>query len=51
MGSGSMIAAARANGLRAVGIEALPEHHAMARQALPLLSELTSKGQCRIKVG
>ena len=40
MGSGSTIAAARAMGLRAVGIEALPEYHAMACSAVPLLARL-----------
>ncbi len=40
MGSGSTIAAARAKGLRAIGIEASPEYHAMARQAVPLLAQL-----------
>ena len=40
MGSGSTIAAARAMGLRAVGIEASLEYHAMARSAVPLLAQL-----------
>ena len=40
MGSGSTIAAARAMGIRAVGIEALPEYYAMAQQAVPLLARL-----------
>ena len=40
MGSGSTIAAARANGLRAVGIEALPEYHELAQRAVPLLTQL-----------
>lgn len=40
MGSGSTIAAARAMGLRAVGIEALPEYHSMACSAVPLLARL-----------
>lgn len=39
MGSGSTIAAARANGLHAVGIEASPEYHAMAQRAVPLLAQ------------
>ena len=40
MGSGSTIAAARANGLRAIGIEASLEYHNMARRAVPLLAQL-----------
>ena len=40
MGSGATVAAARANGLRAIGIEASPEYHNMARQAVPLLTQL-----------
>lgn len=41
MGSGSTIAAARAMGLHAVGIESLPEYHAMACSAVPLLARLS----------
>ena len=37
MGSGSTIAAARANGLCAIGIEASQEYHALAQRAVPLL--------------
>ena len=40
MGSGSTVAAARAVELRAVGIEASDEYHAMARRAVPLLAAL-----------
>lgn len=40
MGSGSTIAAARAVGLHAVGIEASPEYYAMALEAVPLLTQL-----------
>ena len=40
MGSGSTIAAARAVGLNAVGIEASDEYHAMACRAIPLLTAL-----------
>ena len=40
MGSGSTIAAARAVGLHAVGIEASPEYYAMALRAVPLLARL-----------
>lgn len=40
MGSGSTIAAARAMGLHAVGIEASDEYHAMACRAVPLLTTL-----------
>ena len=40
MGSGSTIAAAWANGLCAVGIEASPEYHTMAQRAAPLLAQL-----------
>ena len=40
MGSGSTVAAARAVGLHAVGIEASDEYHAMARRAVPLLAAL-----------
>ena len=40
MGSGSTVAAARANGLHAVGIEASPEYHDMAQWAVPLLTQL-----------
>ena len=40
MGSGSTIAAARAVGLHAVGIEASSEYHAMALRAVPLLTRL-----------
>lgn len=40
MGSGSTVAAARANGLHAVGIEASTEYHAMAQRAVPLLAQL-----------
>ena len=40
MGSGSTIAAARAGGLSAIGIEALPEYYAMAQRAVPLLAQL-----------
>lgn len=40
MGSGSTVAAARAMGLRAVGVEASLEYYAMARQAVPLLAGL-----------
>ena len=39
MGSGSTIAAAQANGLHAVGIEASSEYHEMARRAVPLLAQ------------
>jgi site-specific DNA-methyltransferase (adenine-specific) len=40
MGSGSTIAAARAQGMHAIGIEASPEYHSMAQRAVPLLSRL-----------
>ena len=40
MGSGSTVAAARAVGLRAVGIEASDEYHTMACRAVPLLAAL-----------
>ena len=40
MGSGSTIAAAWANGLRAVGIEAAPEYYDMAQRAVGLLGRL-----------
>ena len=40
MGSGATIAAARAGGLSAIGIEALPEYYAMAQRAVPLLAQL-----------
>ena len=40
MGSGSTVAAARAAGLRATGIESSPEYHAMAQRAVPLLTQL-----------
>ena len=39
IGSGSTVAAARANGLHAIGIEASPEYHNMAQQAVPLLAQ------------
>ena len=39
MGSGSTVAAARAVGLHAVGIEFATEYHAMAQQAVPLLAQ------------
>ena len=39
MGSGATVAAARANGLRAIGIEASLEYHNMAQQAVPLLAQ------------
>ena len=40
MGSGSTIAAAGANGLRAVGVETSSEYHEMALRAVPLLARL-----------
>ena len=40
MGSGSTIAAARANNLRAVGIEAMPEYYEMAQRGAGLLAQL-----------
>ncbi len=40
MGSGSTVAAARAGGLHAVGIEASTEYHAMAQRVVPLLTQL-----------
>lgn len=40
MGSGATIAAARASGLHAVGIEASSEYHALALRAVPLLTKL-----------
>ena len=40
MGSGSTIAAAWANNLRAVGIEAMPEYYEMAQQGAALLARL-----------
>ena len=40
MGSGSTVAAARAAGLRAMGIESSTEYHAMAQRAVPLLTQL-----------
>ena len=40
MGSGSTIAAARAVGLHAVGIEVSDEYHALASRAVPLLTML-----------
>ena len=40
MGSGSTIAAARANGLHAVGLESELEYHALAQRAVPLLTNL-----------
>ncbi len=40
MGSGSTIAAARAQELHSIGIEASPEYFAMAQHAVPLLAQL-----------
>jgi site-specific DNA-methyltransferase (adenine-specific) len=40
MGSGATIAAARANGLHAVGLESETEYHTLAQRAVPLLTNL-----------